>query len=101
MARLPITLPRGLHSNLRLQHVVVKGNRVTGGRATGGGIFTRDPIAVSETQVRGNRPNDCTGRVGAVTASVASPNGMAERDGSGQQPFTEPLVAHLLQHKAT
>jgi hypothetical protein len=94
----PSPFLEGLHSNLRLEHVVVKGNRVIGGRATGGGIFTRDPIAVNETQVSGNRPNDCTGCGGAVTASVASPTAAAQRSGSGQRPFTDPLVAHLLLH---
>jgi len=92
----PLPFLEGLHSNLRLDKVVVTGNRVSGGQPTGGGIYTRDPIAFSSTQVRGNRPNDCTGCTSATTGTATNVDAVARRDGSGPRSFTDPLVARLV-----
>ena len=93
----PVPFLEGLHSNLRLDKVVVTGNRVVGGQPTGGGIYTRDPIEFSGGEVRGNGPNDCTGCTAAPAGSATTVDAVARRDGSGQRSFTDPLVARLIQ----
>jgi hypothetical protein len=90
----PLPFLEHLHSNLSLDRVVVTGNRAAGPQATGGGIYTRDPIAFSETTVRGNRPNDCTGCDAAPTAAAAA--GGAELGAQWPRPSTDPLVARLV-----
>ena len=61
----------GLHSNLSLDRVVVQGNRVAGAAgevASGGGIYTRDPITLDATIIMRNHPDQC---FGCSTATAA------------------------------
>jgi hypothetical protein len=93
----PLPFLDGLHSNLTLTRSLVVGNVVTGGpgeATTGGGIYTRDPIALSLTAVVGNRPDQCTGCSSA--AVVARAGGVV---GTGviasARRTTDPLLARL------
>ena len=54
----------GLHSNLTLEQVRVTHNSVAGSTsevASGGGIYTRDPISRNATVIKSNQPDQCFG----------------------------------------
>ena len=62
---------QGLHSNLALDHVRVTRNTVAGSAgeiASGGGVYTRDPITRAATIIMGNHPDQC---FGCSTATAA------------------------------
>ena len=87
----------GLHSNLTLDRVVVKRNSVAGSAgevASGGGIYTRDPITRNATVIKRNNPDQCFG------CSIAA---AAATTGNGRTKFsTQPrrTTSDLLHHLA-
>jgi hypothetical protein len=67
-----------LHCNLTLDRVIVKRNSVAGSAgevASGGGVYTRDPITRSATVIKRNNPDQC---FGCSTAAAATRNARAK-----------------------